>query len=99
MSPNTYGDSLETYKERLGLGKEAVGDLKSLVSVTMSPWPSDPDILKSMADGLKSMAKEEIEVSNLRHPVLKNKTLTRCSDAANATLQRPITTDLSCKET
>ncbi|GAQ46230.1 group II decarboxylase [Aspergillus niger] len=61
MSPNTYGDSLETYKERLGLGKEAVGDLKSLVSVTMSPWPSDPDILKSMADGLKSMAKEEIE--------------------------------------
>ncbi|PYH37756.1 group II decarboxylase [Aspergillus neoniger CBS 115656] len=61
MSPNTYGDSLETYKERLGLGKEAVGDLKSLVSVTMSPWPSDPDFLKSMTNGLKNIPKQEIE--------------------------------------
>ncbi|GAT21294.1 group II decarboxylase [Aspergillus luchuensis] len=61
MSPNTYGDCLTTYKERLGLGKEAVGDLTSLVSVTMSPWPSDPDILKAMADGVKKIAKQEIE--------------------------------------
>lgn len=99
MSPNTYGDCLTTYKERLGLGKEAVGDLTSLVSVTMSPWPSDPDILKAMADGVKKIAKQEIEVHIIQAHVLKKKTLTLCSDAVNATLQRPITMDSSCKET
>lgn len=57
-----YGQCLDNYKGRLQLGtaeKPSAGDLVSLVSVTMSPWPTDSGILKTMPTGFEGVANEE----------------------------------------
>ncbi|KAI1171294.1 pyridoxal phosphate-dependent transferase [Nemania sp. FL0916] len=61
---DTYGDCLRSYKRRLQLENAtnpAIGDLVSLVNVTMSPWPTDSPFLEKMTDEFKKVAKEEIK--------------------------------------
>ncbi|KAL8284400.1 hypothetical protein RB597_001861 [Gaeumannomyces tritici] len=59
FSEKAYGECLETFKERLGLSSSdfrAQGDMRFLVNVTMSPWPTSPDFMTSLAKDFKSVA-------------------------------------------
>ncbi|KAH8426863.1 uncharacterized protein LDX57_004590 [Aspergillus melleus] len=61
FTESAYGDCLRKYKKRLGLGSDAVGDLVSLINVTMSPWPSDSTAMTNMVNGFKRIAGEEVQ--------------------------------------
>ncbi|KAI9045498.1 group II decarboxylase [Aspergillus affinis] len=62
FTESAYGECLEKYKERLGLGSDAAGDLVSLINVTMSPWPPDSTALSDMVKGFKKIAGEEVQL-------------------------------------
>lgn len=74
-----YGKCLETFKLRLGLkttdneGKEkaARGNLRFLVNVTMSPWPTSPDFMSDMVEDFREVAERGVErclIRNTRTP-------------------------------
>lgn len=70
----TYGKCLETYKKRLqlvdpGTGEPVRGDLRALVNVTMSPWPTDTDLLKKMIDSFMDVARQEVKRCETRNTV------------------------------
>lgn len=59
FSENAYGKCLQTFKKRLGLLDEdnpAHGDLRFLVNVTMSPWPTSPDFMSKLARDFRRVA-------------------------------------------
>ncbi|KAG6354646.1 hypothetical protein INS49_004664 [Diaporthe citri] len=60
-----YGSCLQHYKRRLqlddGSGRGAHGDLKFLVNVTMSPWPTDSPFLSALAESFREIAEEEVK--------------------------------------
>ncbi|KAK4668537.1 uncharacterized protein QC764_708110 [Podospora pseudoanserina] len=59
-----YGRCLRTFKTRLGLDDGinlARGDLRFLVNVTMSPWPTSPDFMKTIVKDFKAVALEGIK--------------------------------------
>ncbi|KAK3936916.1 L-tyrosine decarboxylase [Diplogelasinospora grovesii] len=63
FSEDAYGKCLATYKKRLQLddGKTpAHGDLRFLVNVTMSPWPTDSPFLQELALSFREIAEEEV---------------------------------------
>lgn len=61
-----YGSCLRHYKRRLqlddGSGQGAHGDLKFLVNVTMSPWPTDSPFLSEITESFRKIAEEEVKV-------------------------------------
>lgn len=61
-----YGSCLQNYKRRLqlddGSGRGAHGDLKFLVNVTMSPWPTDSSFLSGLTESFREIAEEEVKV-------------------------------------
>ncbi|KAH6843410.1 pyridoxal-dependent decarboxylase domain protein [Chaetomium sp. MPI-CAGE-AT-0009] len=71
-----YGGCLETFKLRLGLTttdehKAAPGDLRFLVNVTMSPWPTSPNYMQGMVEEFREVAKRGIDrciIRNKRTP-------------------------------
>ncbi|ETS84850.1 hypothetical protein PFICI_02875 [Pestalotiopsis fici W106-1] len=74
-----YGRCLETFKLRLGLKttdqegnvKPSRGDLRFLVNVTMSPWPTSPDFMSAMVKDFRKVAERGIErclIRNTRTP-------------------------------
>ncbi|SPO00097.1 uncharacterized protein DNG_02949 [Cephalotrichum gorgonifer] len=62
-----YGKCLATLKKRLelddgsGSGGAARGDMRFLVNVTMSPWPTDPGFLGAVVEDFRKIAVEEVE--------------------------------------
>jgi hypothetical protein len=61
---NAYGKCLRTFKTRLGLDdgvKLADGDLRFLVNVTMSPWPTSPDFMKKLVSAFRDVAEAGIK--------------------------------------
>lgn len=76
-----YGKCLETFKLRLGLKttdkegnvKPSRGNLRFLVNVTMSPWPTSPDFMGAMVKDFRKVAERGVErclVRNTRTPEL-----------------------------
>ncbi|GAW26287.1 putative L-tyrosine decarboxylase [Rosellinia necatrix] len=74
-----YGRCLETFKLRLGLKttdekgnvKPSRGDLRFLVNVTMSPWPTSPDFMSAMVEDFRKVAERGVErclIRNTRTP-------------------------------
>lgn len=65
-----YGSCLQHYKRRLqlddGSGRGARGDLKFLVNVTMSPWPTDSPFLYDLTKSFREIAEEEVKVWSRR---------------------------------
>lgn len=64
FNEKAYGECLETFKERLGLSSStfrARGDMRFLVNVTMSPWPTSPEFMSSMADDFKAVAQQGVK--------------------------------------
>ncbi|KAF6824113.1 hypothetical protein CPLU01_11042 [Colletotrichum plurivorum] len=70
-----YGKCLETFKRRLGLTttdeegnvKPSRGDLRFLVNVTMSPWPTSPDFMSGMVEDFRNVAERGVERCLLRN--------------------------------
>ncbi|KAF6809813.1 hypothetical protein CMUS01_13598 [Colletotrichum musicola] len=70
-----YGKCLETFKRRLGLTttdeggnvRPSRGDLRFLVNVTMSPWPTSPDFMSSMVEDFRNVAERGVERCLLRN--------------------------------
>ncbi|KAK4168147.1 pyridoxal phosphate-dependent transferase [Cladorrhinum sp. PSN259] len=64
FSEKAYGECLEDFKVRLGLttadNKPAPGDLRFLVNVTMSPWPTSPNFLKEMVKDFRFTAEKGV---------------------------------------
>ncbi|KAL8393901.1 hypothetical protein RB595_003599 [Gaeumannomyces hyphopodioides] len=61
---DAYGECLETFKERLGLSSSAFrarGDMRFLVNVTMSPWPTSRDFMTSLANDFRRVAKRGVQ--------------------------------------
>lgn len=74
-----YGRCLETFKLRLGLKttdkegnvKPSRGNLRFLVNVTMSPWPTSPDFMSAMVKDFRKVAERGVErclIRNTRTP-------------------------------
>ncbi|KAK4224626.1 pyridoxal phosphate-dependent transferase [Podospora fimiseda] len=69
FSEEAYGECLNTFKHRLGLTvtdncgnpKPASGDLRFLVNVTMSPWPTSPDFMTTMVEDFRSIAEHGVK--------------------------------------
>ncbi|KIK58986.1 hypothetical protein GYMLUDRAFT_170418 [Collybiopsis luxurians FD-317 M1] len=64
FSQNKYGKALTTFKKRMGL--EGEEDLYALSNVSMSPWPTTSEFLKSIVDEFKLVAEEEIKTCLVR---------------------------------
>ncbi|KAI0437068.1 pyridoxal-dependent decarboxylase domain protein [Xylaria telfairii] len=75
----SYGRCLDTFKLRLGLKttdeegnvKPSRGDLRFLINVTMSPWPTSPDFMSAMAEDFRRVAECGVErclIRNTRTP-------------------------------
>ncbi|KAF9265153.1 PLP-dependent transferase [Marasmius fiardii PR-910] len=64
FSQEMYGGALTTFKKRLGL--EGDEDLYALSNVSMSPWPTATDFLKTIIDAFKNVAEEEIKTCLVR---------------------------------
>ncbi|KAE9392567.1 PLP-dependent transferase [Gymnopus androsaceus JB14] len=59
FSQERYGQALTTFKRRMGLvGNE---DLYALSNVSMSPWPTAGQFLKTIVSDFKTVAEEEIK--------------------------------------
>lgn len=67
---DAYGKCLSAYKTRLQLDDgvtPARGDLRFLVNVTMSPWPTDSPFLEALAASFRQIAQEEVERAQKRN--------------------------------
>ncbi|KAI1360161.1 pyridoxal-dependent decarboxylase domain protein [Xylaria arbuscula] len=70
-----YGRCLETFKLRLGLKttdeegnvKPSRGDMRFLINVTMSPWPTSPDFMSAMAEDFRKVAECGVERCFIRN--------------------------------
>jgi len=58
-----YGTCAENYKARVGV--QGPKDLFVLRNVVMSPFPTDGNFIKTLAEKFKEVAAEEVEVCNL----------------------------------
>lgn len=62
-----YQKCLDTLKRRLQLDdgsgncRDARGDMRFLVNVTMTPWPTDPDFIGGLMKSFRQIANEEVE--------------------------------------
>ncbi|KAF8892114.1 pyridoxal phosphate-dependent transferase [Infundibulicybe gibba] len=66
LKQKEYGGCLTNFKERLGLKKDDK-DLFVLVNVTMSPWSTTNDFLKTVANEFEKVANKEVEGSLYRN--------------------------------
>ncbi|KAF5367520.1 hypothetical protein D9758_003623 [Tetrapyrgos nigripes] len=64
FSQEVYEGALVKFKNRLGL--EGDEDLYALSNVSMSPWPTANDFLKTIIDAFKEVAEEEIKTCLVR---------------------------------
>ncbi|KAK8121519.1 Pyridoxal-dependent decarboxylase conserved domain [Apiospora kogelbergensis] len=75
----TYGRCLEVFKLRLGLNttdeqgdsRPSRGDLRFLVNVTMSPWPTSPNFMSIMVERFREVAEQGVNrclIRNRRTP-------------------------------
>ena len=65
LAQKTYGSSLRTLKNRLGLKGDQ--DLYTLVNVVMSPWPTAIGLTKEVADSLQQTIEEQTKLSVFRN--------------------------------
>ncbi|TFK69899.1 PLP-dependent transferase [Pluteus cervinus] len=65
LSQSAYGSCLTTFKKRLGLvGNQ---DLYTLINVVSSPFPTEGNFSRTIADALETVIKEEVEISQFRN--------------------------------
>ena len=69
FSTRGYGKCLEHLKKRLGLNLTDGRDLYILVNVVMSPWPTEYNFTKQIADALQNVIEEEVVISQFRNTV------------------------------
>lgn len=73
-----YGECLETFKRRLGLTtatddtKPAPGDMRFLVNVTMSPWPTSPDFMATLVENFREVAEAGVRRCIKRNTLSKD---------------------------
>ena|SRR6266851_5531232 len=60
LSQKEYGACLTKFKERLGLSRQE--DLFVLINVSMSPFTSPSNFKQVLADAIREVAEEEVEV-------------------------------------
>ncbi|KAL2157887.1 hypothetical protein VTH06DRAFT_4940 [Thermothelomyces fergusii] len=67
FSHDVFGRCLDALKKRLqvddgsGHCRGARGDMRFLVNVTMSPWPTDPEFLTGIMKSFRQIAEEEVK--------------------------------------
>ncbi|KAK1215772.1 hypothetical protein PQX77_021610 [Marasmius sp. AFHP31] len=61
-----YGEALKTFKRRLSLNAENGETLFALSNVSMSPWPTANEFLKTIVKDFKDVAEEEIKTCHVR---------------------------------
>lgn len=64
---NSYGSCLTNFKRRLGLKGQQ--DLYVLVNVVMSPFPTECNFTRQIADSLQEVIEEEVKTSQYRNEV------------------------------
>jgi hypothetical protein len=67
LKQSKYGECLTNFKERLGLSGQQ--DLYVLVNVVMSPFPTQCNFTRQIADSLQKVIQEEVLISRYRNQV------------------------------
>ncbi|KAL0066449.1 hypothetical protein AAF712_006491 [Marasmius tenuissimus] len=66
FTQDKYGEALKTFKRRLSLNAEDGETLSALSNVSMSPWPTANEFLKTIVEDFKEVAEEEIKTCHVR---------------------------------